>query len=206
MSSNVIKARILEATGRPPIVKRSVHVACQEANEIVAQAGDEAQRIVNEAQRKAQEIFDSAREEGYQRGAAQWYGALAEAWTSRDGYLAGNETALLKLAVRIAEKLIGKELHIAPDAIAGIVSEALRSIRRAKSLAIQVHPADIAALEEGLSTMRTPAGAACEIEVIPNASLSRGDCIVETEIGVIDARLETQLKNMERALTLQTAL
>lgn len=205
MSSNVIKARILEATGRPAVVKRNVQIACREANEIVAQAEVEARRIVSEARRKAQDILDSAKEEGYQSGAAQWYAALTEAWKSRDAYLARNETALLKLAVRIAEKLIGEELHIAPDAIAGIVSEALRSVRRAKSVIIQVHPAHIASLEERLSTLGTPAGAGREIEIIPNASLSRGDCIVETDIGVIDARLETQLKNMERALTVKTA-
>lgn len=205
MSSNVIKARILEATDRPVIVKRNVQIACQQANQIVAQAEDEAQRILAEAHLKARGIFDSAREEGYQSGAAKWYEALADSWKSRDVYLAGNETALLKLAVRIAEKLIGEELHIAPKVIAGIVGEALRSVRRAKSLAVRVHPADIAAVEEGLSMLRSPAGTASDIEIIPDASLSPGDCIVETEIGIVDARLKTQLQNMERALTLKTA-
>lgn len=205
MSSNVIKARTLEATGRVAVVKRNVQLAYQEANEILAHAEDEAQRIVSEARRHAQNIFESAREEGYQSGAAQWNELLMQASKARDIYLAGNETALLKLAVRIAEKLIGNELHIAPDAIAGIVSEALRSVRRAKSITVQVHPEHVAALEERLSTLRTPAGTGREIEIIPNTSLSRGDCVLETDIGVIDGRLETQLKNMERALTLRTA-
>ncbi|HEX4772159.1 MAG TPA: FliH/SctL family protein [Bryobacteraceae bacterium] len=205
MSSNLIKARTLEATGRPVIVKRSVQIACRDANEIIEQAENEAQHILAEARRKAQDIFDSAMKEGYQSGAAQWYDALSNARITRDAYLAGNETALLKLAVRIAEKLIGAELHIAPDAIAGIVAEAVGAVRRAKTLTIQVHPADVAALGQGLSALCTPAGASRTIELVPNASLFRGDCIVESEIGIIDARLETQLKNIERALTLKTA-
>ncbi len=203
MSSNVIKARTLEAVGPPAVVKRSVQIACQDANEIVAQARDEAQRIVSEARREAQGILDSAREDGYQSGAAQWYEALADAWKSRDDYLAGNETALLKLAVRIAEKLMGEELRTAPDTVAGMVREALRSVRRAKSLVIQVHPADEVLLKERLSTLRSTAGPARELEIRPNASLSRGDCIIESDIGLIDARLESQLKNLERALTLK---
>lgn len=203
--SNVIKARMLGATGRPAVVKRKVQLACEQANEIVARAGDEAEWIINDARRKAQDIFDCAREEGYQSGAAQWYEMLTQASKAREAYLAGNETALLKLAVRIAEKLIGEELHIAPDTIAGIVSEALRSVRRAKSVTVQVHPEHVTALEERLFTLHTPAGAGREVEIIPNASLSGGDCVIETEIGVIDGRLETQLKNMERALTLKTA-
>ena len=205
MSSNVIKARTLEGTGERVIVKRNVQIAYQQASELVAQAEAESQRILSEARLKAEDIFACARAEGYQSGAAQWFEALTEACTSRDRYLAGNETALLKLAVRIAEKLIGEELRVAPEAITGIVNEALRSVRRAKRFAIQVHPADEPSLEEGLSALRTPAGASREIEIILNPSLSRGDCIIETEIGVIDARLDTQLKNIERALTLKTA-
>jgi flagellar biosynthesis/type III secretory pathway protein FliH len=205
MSSNLIKARTLEATVRPVIVKRDVQIACRQADEIVASAEDEAQQILTEARRNAQDILASARDEGYQNGAAQWYEALTSAWTSRDAYLAANETALLRLAVRIAEKLIGAELHVAPAAISGIVAEALRSVRRARTLAIQAHPADITALEESLTALGTPGGATRSVEVIPNASLSRGGCIVETELGIIDARLETQLKNVERVLTAKAA-
>lgn len=205
MSSNLIKARTLESVNGLAVVKRNVQIACREAGEIVAQAHDEAQRIVSEARQKAQEILDSAREEGYRSGAAQWYEVLGDARRSRDNYLTANETALLKLAVRIAERLIGEELRTVPESIAGIVNEALRSVRRAKSLAVQVHPADVAFLKERLSTLGTPAAAAREIEIVPNASLSRGDCIVESDIGIIDARLEVQLNNMERALTLKTA-
>ena len=205
MSSNLIKARSLESVNGPAVVKRNVQIAWQDAGEIVAQAQDEAQRIVSEATRKAQEILNSAQEEGYRSGATQWYEALADAWKSRDNYLAENEAALLKLSVRIAEKLIGEELRTAPQTIAGIVNEALRSVRRAKSLVIQAHPADVASLKERLSTLRIQAAPSREIEIVPNTSLSRGDCIVETDIGIIDARLETQLDNMERALTLKTA-
>ena len=203
MSSNVIKARTLASTGRPVVIKRGVQMASQVANEIVAQARDEAQQIINEARRTAQSIFDSAREDGYQSGAAQWYNTLADAWKSRDCYLAGNETALLKLAVRIAEKLIGEELRTAPDVVIGIVREALCSVRRAENLVIQAHPADAVLLNERISALRNPAGLAREIEIVADASLARGDCIVESDIGIIDARLDTQLKNLERVLTLK---
>jgi len=203
MSSNVIKARMLASAGRPVVIKRSVQMASQEANEIIAQAQDEAQRIIKEARQTAQSIFESAREGGYQSGAAQWYDTLADAWESRDCYMAGNETALLKLAVRIAEKLVGQELRIAPDAVTGMVREALRSVRRAERLVIQAHPADAVILNEHISALRNPAGMAREIEIAPNASLARGDCIVESDIGIIDARLDTQLKNLERVLTLK---
>ena len=204
MSSNVIKARALQSSGRPAVIKRDVQIALRNASEIVARANGEAQTIVSGAQAKAQIIFDSARESGYESGAAQWYSALAEAWKSRDEYLAANENTLLTLAVRIAEKLINEELRTAPDTVASIVKEALRSTRRARKIAVQVHPDDADIVQKHLAALRAPAAAGREIEIVPNDSLSRGDCMVETDIGIIDARLETQLKNMERALNIKT--
>jgi type III secretion system HrpE/YscL family protein len=203
MSSNVIKARTLASPGHLAVIKRSVQIACQDANEILAQAQNEAHQIISEARRTAESIFDSAREDGYQSGAAKWFDALADAWQARDGYLAGNETALLRLSVRIAEKIIGEELHTAPDAVAGIVREALRSVRRAESLVIQAHPADAVLVNERLSALRNSAGLPRQVEIVPNASLSRGDCMIESDIGTIDGRLDTQLKNLERVLTPQ---
>jgi type III secretion protein L len=204
MPSNVIKARVFETARHSAVVKRKLQIACHDANEILRQAEQEAQRILAEAQREAQQISKSAEEEGYERGAAQWYDLLAEAWASRDLYLADNELALLKLAVRIAEKLIGGELRMRPDAITGIVREAIGSVRRAKSVTVQVHPSHLTDVEQRVAEICRLSASGREFVVIPNASLSPGDCLVETDIGLIDARVDTQLKNMERALTLKT--
>jgi type III secretion system HrpE/YscL family protein len=202
MPANVIKARALGSGDAPAVIKRNMLLANQDANEILAEAREEARRIVEDARRNAQSIFDSASEDGYRAGAGQWSEALADAWKSRDRYVAANEAALLKLAVRIAEKLLGEQLRIAPDSIASIVREATASMRRAERLVIQVHPEDATLLNEGIASLRTPVR---EVEVCSNSSLSRGDCIVESDIGVIDARLETQLQNLERALTASVA-
>ena len=42
---------------------------------------------------------------------------------------------------------------------------------------------------------------ACDfLDVVPDASLERGACLLESELGVVDASLETQLKALENAL------
>lgn len=201
MLSTVVKARSLESIDRPVVVKRNVELAKQQAGEIIAGAWREAEGIIASAQKKAEALLDSAKRDGYGNGLAHWNEALATAWKSRDEYIAKNEAELVQLAVRVAEKLIGEELRSSPETISTIVREALRSVRRAKSFVLQVHPADAAILDERVTALRAAAGPFREIEIAANPSLSRGDCIVESDIGIIDARLETQLKNMERALT-----
>jgi len=42
---------------------------------------------------------------------------------------------------------------------------------------------------------------ACDfLDVVPDARLERGACLLESELGVVDASLETQLKALENAL------
>ena len=147
MSSSVIKARTLESLDRRVVIKRNVELARQQATEIAARAQKEAERIVAEARREAEELLDSAKRDGYESGLAYWNEMLAAARQSRDDYIARNEPALLQLAVRIAEKLIGEELSASPEKIVTVVREALCSVARAKSVVLQLHPADGARLE-----------------------------------------------------------
>ncbi len=205
MASNVIKAQANQTLGGRVVVKRNAQLAGRQADEILKQAREEAELILAEARRKADETLATAERTGLRKGESQWYEALTTAWKSRDDYMAANEHALLKLAVRIAEKLMGEELRTAPDKIVSLVREALRSTRRAKTLVIQAHPEDAALLSARRAAICGTGNTERQLEIVPNAALSRGDCVIESEIGSIDARLETQLKNIGNALTGRTS-
>ncbi len=200
MASNVIKAHTLQTLNRSVVIKREILWARQRGDEIVAQAERQKEQIIAEAQQWAEELLHAAQQKGYGSGLDQWNETLAAAWKSRDTYIAENEAALLKLAVHMAGKLVGEELRTAPETIGTMVREALRSARRGKSFTIQVHPADAPFLEKRMESLRAATGTMREVEISSNDLLSRGDCIIESDIGVIDARLETQLACLERAL------
>ncbi len=38
------------------------------------------------------------------------------------------------------------------------------------------------------------------LDIIPDPKLTRGGCMVESEVGIVDARLETQLKTLQKLL------
>jgi type III secretion protein L len=198
--SNLIKARTLDPGGEPVIIRRTVQAAQTQADEIVVAAQQEAAEILEDARLEAEQLKKTAKQDGYQNGLAEWNQVLASAWKARDEYLAQNEPAALQLAVRVAGKLLGEELAASPEKIASIVCEALKATQRARTFVVQAHPADVPLLQERLARLRTVVGPAREIEVISSTALSRGDCVIESDIGIIDARLETQLELMEKAL------
>ena len=89
--------------------------------------------------------------------------------------------------------------------IADIAGAALAACRpRGDWVRVRVHPDDAAAVTARRDALaaRAPRGAA--LEVVADESVGRAGCVIETAFGRVDARLETQLAALERALTEQT--
>jgi hypothetical protein len=88
--------------------------------------------------------------------------------------------------------LLGEELSARPEHVQSVVDRELSRVRRARRISLRAHPADLALLE--------PAGALCTrlelsgvLTLSADANLERGGCVLESDLGEIDARLETRL-------------
>ena len=203
MEERIIKARLdAEAPGLavPKVMKKEVYDAGVDARRIVERAEAEAAAILEGAQRRRSEVFDSAREEGYREGMAQWAEALRSIERASDVLHTRHEAEIVKLAVRVAGKIIGEELQTRPEAIAAIVREALRSVRQEGRLTVRVNPGETAPVERMLSRVELAAGSGRRIELVADPEIGPAGCVIQSEIGTVDARLETQLQRLEEIL------
>jgi type III secretion protein L len=202
MSANIVKGNSLDALrlSSGATIKKDVYDAQLQAHQIVDDAQREAQRLVKEAQEQSAGIVEAAHQEGYAAGLTEWNEILIRARRAYDDAVSQNEPQLVRLAVKIAEKVIGEELRIDPDTIVKIVREALRSARRDRSVLVEVNPEHEAALRSRIEFLRSSLGGEQEIRIVPNPAIPPGGCVVQSEIGIIDAKLETQLRCMEQAL------
>jgi type III secretion protein L len=200
MTSNIIKVR---ASGSPALsssIKKEVHQASLDAAQILAEARAQATQLVKDAQGQSESILAEATKTGYRAGSDQWSENLAEAWRLREQFLSRNETQLVKLAVAIAGKIVGREVQADPSLVLQTTREALKAVRREKKLTILVSPAEEAALREHVASLRMLLDSTCDLVVMANPSVAPGGCIVESEVGIVDARIDTQLASLERAL------
>jgi type III secretion protein L len=190
----------MELSDPRKVIKKEVFSAAVEAQSIIEAARREADRLVREAESRRDGVWEEARRAGYEEGLTRWNESVVQAVGAHDRLLKDSEQALVRLAVRIAEKIIGGHLQSAPDAVVEIVREALKSIRSEKNLVIQVNPEHVETLRQSIHRLHDLLGSGCQVKVVANAAISPGGCIVESELGVIDAQLETQLKCLEEAL------
>jgi type III secretion protein L len=182
------------------VVKGQAYDAAIDATRIIEAAHTEVRKILDAAGQERLVILETARREGYEEGFRLWHSAAEEANTVRDKSLADNEPELVRLAVRIAEKIIGEELRLNPQATVSIVRQCMQSLRRERSVMLRVSPAELDLLRERIECLRDAAGPHRAVEVVADPAIGPGGCIVESEYGVIDARLETQIRCMEEIL------
>jgi type III secretion protein L len=188
------------AVTRRPIVEAPVYDARLEAERLLTDARAQAAELLAAAHAEAERVRSNAAGEGRERGLAAITELLAGARALAARAQADAEGELRALAVRIAERILGRELALRPDAVIEVAAEALKLSGEARTLEVRVHPDDLAALERGRPRLVERCHAAQAATFRGDERVARGGCIVETELGIIDARLSTQLEALERAL------
>jgi type III secretion protein L len=160
----------------------------------------EAERILSDAQREAERLRAQAITEGRERGLAAVSELMVAARASAARAQRNVQGDLRTLAVRIAERILERELSLNPDAVSDIVAAALRQAGAPRDIILRVHPDDLKALERGRPRLLERALRAQALQFRADANVGRGGCIVESELGTVDARLPVQLEAIERAL------
>lgn len=198
-AGKIIKSVTTNTSPGGSITKRHIVDARAEARLIVAAAEKDAAAIRERAESFARESRETAYREGCETALYEWNTLILEAREQRDQALAGVERDLLRLAVKIAEKILGRELKSDRNAIVDIVANALRQARRNEMITVRVNPADLPVIEEhGQRLDRS--GREKFLDIVPDPQVAAGGCVIESESGAIDAQLETQLRVLERAL------
>lgn len=180
-------SRVIRGGSPPRVVPGEVASAREEAAKILADARAEASRIVAAASTEAERIEREARDRGLESARNEIAKALLDAGRARDGALSSAEREVQTLALVAAGRIVGESVPLAPERIGAIVREVLSRARRARNVEIRIHPDDVPALA------RTALEGA---RIVPDPSIGRGGCIVASELGRIDARVEVQLAAM----------
>jgi flagellar biosynthesis/type III secretory pathway protein FliH len=109
------------------------------------------------------------------------------------------EKELIALALEVAQKLVAG-LPVSVEMIEAAVREALTQVEESVSFVIQLHPADLALLQQVNSPLLLPAGGMERAQFSTSEAVTRGGCIVCTRFGTIDARRETKVELLRKAI------
>lgn len=171
----------------------------------------EAGKVLAALQEKARaldvaagEIYRQRREEAYrdglQAGRNEYAGKIMETVMSSVEYLEHLEMSLVRSVGEIVRKLIGEMPH--DEMVVRLVRQALQVVRSERKVTLRISAKDESAVRQGLAGLLQQHDSAGHgfIDILADPDLPPSSCILESEMGVVEASLETQLKNLESAL------
>ena len=109
------------------------------------------------------------------------------------------EKHVVMLAAEAAIKLTSG-IPISADLIEAHVREAMSMVEQETEIAVRLNPEDLALLEKHQSTLLNRTDSTPVLRLRPDAKVSRGGCILETKFGELDARRETKIELLKRAV------
>lgn len=206
-TGNVIKAGEAEA---------GLEAAEAEAERIVAEARAQALEIETQARHDAEVQKTSAAEEGmkqgydegYARGMAEADGLKQELAEKRrqleaeyDALLEDLEPRFIETITDVYSHIFGVDLSDNRDILVHLIDATLRKVESSKTFIVHVSTEDYPYVNMQKQTLMEGAAAGRGlIEIIEDIALAKGDCLIETDGGIFDCGLGTQLEELTKKL------
>ena len=213
-SGNVIKAN------EEP--KRIESQAREQAESLLAQAREEAENIRREAvaaaEAEKEQIRETARKQGHNEGLTQAKAqAEAQVEAVKKEYqvkekqleafyqqqLQELEPRLVDAITEIYQHFFHVELSSYRDILTYLITAAMRKADGSRSFTIRVSREDYPYVSMQKKQIITEGGAgSCAVEVTEDMSLEKNECLIETDGGIFDCGLGTQLAELKQKLAL----
>ena len=121
---------------------------------------------------------------------------------AKQSFLQHWERSAVKIAQAIAAKAIDRELPAMLDVPIRLLREALELGTGSTSIRIRLNEEDYEALQPQIDILIQEMTRSVQTEIVADATISPGGCILETPQGNIDNRIESRLARIEEELCL----
>jgi flagellar assembly protein FliH len=106
------------------------------------------------------------------------------------------EPEVVRLALAVSKKIVHREIQIDRDIIQTLVSVALSHVAEKSAVIIHLNPVDYNHLVEHREELSQSEGR--DISLLADKSVERGGCLIQTDCGDIDARIDEKFREVER--------
>ena len=161
-------------------------------------AGIEVDPYRQEALQEFERQKKAGYKEGIEIGKAEISEKMLDCVSQTAVYFSKLEDVLIDLVMRILRKVIGE--FDRKDVVEQVVKRALESTRNETQVTVRVSPNQAEQLQTRVQSFTTAFPKIQVLSIQPDARIPEGGCVLETEMGVVDASLETQLKAIEKSL------
>lgn len=195
----LLKQRTFKVESETPVVKADVVAAVSTAEEIIAAAKSEAEKIAEEA--KA--AYEAERKRGYEDGINE---GRQEILMDKIGlvdesvaFMESVEEKMADIVLKALKKCIAEVGD--RELVCQIVKKSMQAIvRNQRQLTVKVAPEMVETVKAKLQTILAEFPSVAYVDVVEDAHLAPTACVVETDVGSVEASIEGQLAAIEKSI------
>lgn len=205
-------AEIKQQTDSAQVIKSDAE---NEANKIIDNAKAEAVKIIQEAENEKLRLENESRENGFSEGKKAGYEdgeaevsrliermhkMLEAVMQKREEILKDTESQIVELVILMARKVVKVLSENQKNVVMANTLAALKKVKTRGDVTIRVNFEDVKLTSEHAKEFIQHVENVQKITVLEDSSVEKGGCIVETDFGAIDARISSQLTELENKI------
>ncbi len=198
-----------------PQVEELLEQAKMQAQQIIDDANAQAEEILNAAQLNADAMRNLARQdgekEGYNEGTQRAALELADAQSSMQAEIRRIENQYMEMQINmeheivemclpVFERVFSAELSGRKDVIYHLLDHCIMKIERTGQMQIKVSDANAEYIKGKKEEIQEKVGAEVGLDIIAVPLLNDNQCIIETDGGIFDCSIDTELDNLIREI------
>ncbi len=163
--------------------------------------------LISRAQQEAIVIKEQAVKEGFEKGLESANEAVSALKDEIERFFSYKEELyeqisgdILDISLKVAEKIIKKEVETDKKVLDSIVHDALKSLAKDENkIILKVNPTDVEYTKEIVPKLLSSGQFEAKIYVQGDKEVDEGSTVIETSNGIIDANISTQLELIKEA-------
>lgn len=164
--------------------------------------------LISRAMEESENIKKSAFEEGYRLGlenaktdVENFKNEFQKFMSARKDVFEYIAPDILEISVNIAKKIIKKELNTDPQVLINTIIDVLKTVAKSESkVTIKVNPQSVQFIKDTIPNIAYEYGIEAKVNILADPSIENGGCIFQTNNGIVDASIDTQLEIIKKAL------
>ncbi len=217
-AGELVSGNVIKAQSESELSKKQAAQMEEEAKRMLEDAKVQAQNIIanamKDAEKEKQKLLEAAKIQGYQEGKQKAEQEVSKLRQELAGRKAELEEEYQKLAdelepqfidtiTGIYEHIFHIDLRAYRDILVYLISMTMRKVEGNRSFLIHVSQEDypyVSMQKKQMAAGATASGTL--VEVVEDITLSKNECLIETEGGIFDCGVGTQLEELRQKLIL----
>jgi flagellar assembly protein FliH len=191
-------AAVEEAGAREPVSAPAADLQA-ELEEAYRRGQDEALQELEGSLQQQREALQKKEQELH--SAADMLGrSLEEVSLLRESLLHNSSQDMLRLVMSISKQVIHREVSLDKEVVLATIDRALRSAVRCDSYHLRVNPSDLALVTERKPLFEASINGLRNLTLEADPAIEPGGCLLESQLGEVDATIDGQLEAIRRIL------